>query len=247
MEERELKNNGIWLKKGSTHYIFNYKQDSLAEQFLENIMEQQEKCFQVITELLEIIPNKKIIYWLCESREEVAEKSGFYESNGLTHFQDGVATIYCVYNETIKCIGYHEDTHAIAFYFSDIKCDALAEGLAMYMDRTWWSVDNKLCTLVYLEYGKYIPVEKMIFGNFYEIEDKYSYPIMGAFVEMLIEKYGIDRLKKIYAYEDDHWTDEFFHIYGITLMEAENEFINYIKDKGYSEEQINVACQKLAE
>ena len=39
----------------------------------------------------------------------------------------------------------------------------------MYMDKKWWGLDNELCTKVYLETGNYIPLEKMIFGSFYEI------------------------------------------------------------------------------
>lgn len=240
-----MKHCEIWLEKESLHYIFHYKKESYAEQFVDNVIEQQEKCFGDITELLKIIPDKKIHYWLCDSRKEVAEKSNYGETNGLACCQDGIANIYCVYNEDIKCTGYHEDTHAIAYYYCDVKCDALAEGLAMYMDKKWWSMDNELCTLVYLENGQYIPVEHMIFGDFYGIDAQYSYPIMGAFVGRLIEKYDIDKFLKIYAYEDDHWDTVFADIYGQTLMEFENEFIQSIKDKGYTQEQKMVACQIL--
>ncbi len=109
MEHRET-----WLEKESLHYIFHYKQGSYAEQFVNNVMEEQEKCFRDITDLLKIIPDKKIHYWLCDSRKEVAEKSNYGETNGLCCCQDGVATIYCVYSENIKCIGYHEDTQVLS-------------------------------------------------------------------------------------------------------------------------------------
>lgn len=239
--------NEYWLKKESTHYIFNYKKDSFAELHIDEIISEQEQCFLMITSLLKTFPDKKINYWLCDTRKQVSELSGYDETNGLTNFRDGVATIYCVYNEAIQCIGFHEDTHAIAFYYSDVKCDALAEGLAMYMDKKWWQLDNELCTKVYLETGNYIPLEEMIYGNFYEIQDKISYPIMGAFVKRLIESYGIEKFKEIYVYEDDNWPDAFYNIFKVTFADVEKEFIDYIHSLNYTECQMEKAYITLFE
>lgn len=239
--------NGQWLKKESEHYIFNYKKNSFAELHIDEIIRTQEQCFHEITSLLRIFPDKKINYWLCDSREKVAKLSEYTENNGLTFFEEGVATIYCVYNETVQCIGFHEDTHAIALYYSDIKCDALAEGLAMYMDKKWWKIDNELCTKVYLETGNYIPLEKMIFGSFYEIKAEISYPIMGAFVKMLIDSFGVEKFKEMYVYEDDNWPGAFYNIYKITFADAEKKFIDHIQSLNYTENQVRSAYITLFE
>ena len=242
----------VWLEKESQHYIFHFKKDSYASQFVDAVILEQEQCFENISRLLQTVPRERIHYWLCDSQKEVALKSKYGECNGVTCCDDGVANIYCVYTENVKCTGYHEDTHAIAYFYNDIHSNALAEGLAMYMDKTWWSIENELCTLVYIENGVYVSVEKMICGKndvgeeyFLDIDDCYSYPIMGAFVAFLIEQQGTTSFLRLYGYKGMEWETEFAKIYGRSIPEAENEFIYYIKSKEYTEPQTMAAYTRL--
>ena len=231
-----MSDSEIWLQKESKHYVFYFKKDSYACQFIDNVISEQEQCFKDISSLLRIVPAVKIHYWLCDSVKEIELKTGNSECNGLACCDDGAANIYCVYNENMKCTGYHEDTHAVAYFFNDINSNSLAEGLAVYMDKKWWSVDNDLCTAVYIENGMYISVEKMIYAKnsegeeyFLDVDECYSYPIMGSFVGFLIEQKGADNFLRLYAYEGNDWQPEFLRIYGYSLNEAENEFIKYIQ------------------
>lgn len=148
--------DAIWKEKETEHYLFHYKTNSLAEQEIQQIIELQEGCFKEITDKLEFIPEVKIIYWLCDTREEVKRISGFeYETNGVTFFELENPTIYAVYNEDVKCVGAHEDAHAISFQWTYSYSSAMLEGLAMYFDKEWWKIPNELCTRVYLEDKKY--------------------------------------------------------------------------------------------
>ena len=52
-----------WLEKESTHYIFHYKQKSYAELFIDSVIEEQEKCFRDITDLLKIFPWHLSLQW----------------------------------------------------------------------------------------------------------------------------------------------------------------------------------------
>ena len=50
--------------------------------------------------------------------------------------------VYAVYNEKIKCIGPHEDTHILSFTINKPKSSFIREGLAMFFDKVWWDKDN---------------------------------------------------------------------------------------------------------
>ena len=252
IEKCDTNSKEIWLKQESQHYVFHFKKNSYASKLIDIVISEQEQCFKDISQLLRTIPVQKIQYWLCDSAEEVGQKSNSPECNGITCCEDGMVNIYCVYSENIKCTGYHEDTHAVAYFYNDIKSDALAEGLAMYMDKRWWSVENELCTFVYIENNMYVSVERMICERnsndeeyFLDIEDCYSYPIMGAFVAFLVEQKGTDNFLRLYSYNGTNWKVEFFKIYGCSLSEVEKEFIDYIKSKKYTDNQKTDAYSKL--
>ncbi len=226
-----------WKEKETEHYIFHYKADSLAEKEIQQVIELQEGCFKEITDKLEFIPKVKIIYWLCDTREEVMHISGFeYETNGVSFFELENPTIYAVYNEDVKCVGAHEDAHAISYQWSYTYSVAMLEGLAMYFDKEWWSIPNELCTRVYLEDKKYERVESLILGDyesFLEIEDRISYPIMGAFTAFLIDTYGIEKFKSVYE-EDEDFSQRFRETYKKELCVLEDEFVESIMSKSYS-------------
>ena len=240
----------IWKEKETEHYIFHYKEGSLAEQEIQEIIKLQEGCFKEITDKLEFMPEKRLIYWLCDTREEVMHISGFeYETNGVTFFELENPTIYAVYNEDVKCVGAHEDAHAISNQYAYSYSIALAEGLAMSFDKEWWKIPNELCTRVYMEDNKYEKVETLIlddYEEFYEIDDRISYPIMGAFTAFLIDTYGIEKYKSVYGeYED--LSQRFREIYKKELCVLEDEFVESIMSKSYSAEQLENVRKVLYE
>ncbi len=240
----------IWKEKETEHYIFHYKEGSLAEQEIQEIIELQEGCFKEITDKLEFMPEKRLIYWLCDTREEVMHISGFeYETNGVTFFELENPTIYAVYNEDVKCVGAHEDAHAISYQWSYVYSIAMMEGLAMYFDKEWWKIPNELCTRVYLEDKKYESAESLILGDyesFLEIEDRISYPIMEAFTAFLIDTYGIEKFKSVYE-EDEDFPQRFRETYNKELCVLEEEFVESIMSQSYSAEQMENAKRVLYE
>lgn len=232
----------IWFEIEREHYIFHFKENTLAETDKESIIELQEKCFNEITDALGFMPKNKIAYWLCESREEVMEVSGYeYPTNGVTYAEPDNPRIYAVYNERTKCIGYHEDVHAIMGQYSHPNSSAIIEGLAMAFDKTWWTVPNELCTYIYLEDKKYVGIAEMVQNDdFYDIADCISYPIMGAFTSYLLEHYDRQQYMQLYQEQED-WDEAVHSILGITLAELEREFIAHIQELHYSEEELEKA------
>ena len=79
---------------------------------------------------------------------------------------------------------------------------------------------------------------------FYQVEDRISYPIMGAFTAFLIEEYGMEKYKKVYK-ECNEWGKAFQHIYGKSLHDLEIEFREMIMSRDYSAEQLESARKEL--
>lgn len=128
----------------SEQYAFHYKPSSFAEKHIRRIAEEQGRCFQKITALLNIPFCDTIHYVLTDSPEEngriMEELFGeFVPGNG---FAIGPNNVFAVYNEQIRCVGAHEDTHLISYAYCDPSCELLSEGLAMFTDGEWWGKPN---------------------------------------------------------------------------------------------------------
>lgn len=169
-----------------------------------------------------------------------------YEANGVTHCNPSSPSIYAMYSADLKCIDFHEDTHAIACQYACPDSIAIIEGLAMHFDKVWWSIPNELCLYIYLEDDKYESVERLIRDNqyFYKIPDSISYPIIGAFTTYLIGNYGIEKYKLLYQTSKDVYI-AFKELNGISLTELEHDFINACQFKRYSPAQYKNARKKL--
>ena len=144
----------------SEHYIFHYGANTKAEQDISEIAAYQESCFRYICDVLNVTPNFKIEYFLCDSPEEVGRIYG--DNDPCNGFAAPPDKIYAVYNEQVQCIGFHEDAHIISYTVNRPDCPAIREGLAMYFDRKWWGIQNLDWTGHYLNTGRYVPVDKML-------------------------------------------------------------------------------------
>lgn len=223
------RSEGTMNKMESEHYVFHYNENSKAEQDIEQIVKCQEKCFEHICDVLKVVPDFKLEYYLCNSAEEVGrfcgELCGDYEPcNG---FADTANKIYAVYNDEIQCIGFHEDTHLISYLINRPECVAIREGLAMCFDQTWWGIENSKWVSDFLRTGQYISLVQLLDDEtFYSEDCAITYPIMGAFTEWLIETYGIEKYLQFYKGDDVKcgMTEE----YGVQLDELEKSFISDI-------------------
>lgn len=232
----------------SPHFIFYCGVDSYALANINTIIDTQESAYNAISSLLNTTLDVKINCWLCESDQQLSELADCPPYNGYAVYENGEANIYCVYNETVDATGYHEITHIIADHYNDIKSAALAEGLAVYTDRLWWSIPNELCVRMFQENGKYVSVDSMIDtldDPFYKVNSCYSYPIMGAFVGFLVGEKGIERFLRLYAHTGTDWKNEFIRVYGKTLTELESDFLSYVKALNFDSKLRDKAQQRF--
>lgn len=189
------------------HYIFHVAPGSLAAQDVQIIAAEQETSYRYIHHMLGLVMEEKINYYLFNSREEVGRaierKFGIYSPNNGCAVSEN--EIYAVYNQEIKCIGPHEDTHVLAFALGRPASSFLEEGLACAMDAQWWGVDNHTWVRYYRKNGGCPSINELLhmdWQTFGKMDCSVTYPVAGSFVTWLLLRFGREKFFQIYTAED---------------------------------------------
>ena len=211
-------------KISSENYDFYFLKNSIAERDINQIIEIQENCFKEICTFLDIHPSIRIKYYLVDSPERVGEIYGDYEScDGFACPPDEV---YAVYNEKIKCIGPHEDTHILSFTINKPKSSFIREGLAMFFDKVWWDKDNDDWVRLFLKEKRYVNIEQLLSEeNFIKYSDSLTYPIAGSFTKFILGNYGVEKYIYLYKHTEDGFNNKIKEVYMKDVDELEKEFI----------------------
>ncbi len=216
------------------HYRFFFQPGSVAEKEIIQIAEIQEEAYERITSFLQVIFPSKINYHFYDTPEEVGIQYGDDEPcNGFARYPND---IYAVYNDKVKCIGPHEDTHIIAAQINIPNCVFLKEGLAMKADETWWGIETEMWCRYFLDHDEYLSVASLFqkqyfFANGCEI----TYPIAGAFVNWMIHQYSLETFLELYK-KDSDYVKNLEKIVRKSISEIEYEFLQYIKTKNITKE-----------
>ena len=217
-----------WIIKESEHYIFHYHKNSIAENMIDEIVQEQEYCFNHISKVLSTDFNIKINYYLCNSAEEVGALYG--DNDPCNAFARKPNSIFAVFNEDVKCIGYHEDSHILSYSIATPPQVFVREGLAMYFDKHHFGISNSNWVAYFMYSDKYINISNLISNDeFYKNPWNITYPIAGAFTDYIITTYGIDKYIEFYKALDTNFNDNFYNVFGIDVNEFEVNFIKYIK------------------
>lgn len=194
----------------SDHYVFNVPGDSFAEREIASIIALQEKCFEDVLRAFNFKSNLTIKYYLFSSPlecgrqyrvlhpEEYDDNDPYESVNGYTLCPD---MIFATYNESIQCVGYHEDVHILMNeQFGNITSCFVKEGIAMSFDKEWWRIKNEYWAKIIMEKGLLANIETYYENDrFFEQDDRYTYPVAGAFTSWLLDRIGLDAYKKYYA------------------------------------------------
>lgn len=235
------------------HYIFHFLENSLAERDIVHIAEYQEQCFHKICDCLGITYLRKIGYWLYDSPQLIGDIFGDgIPCNGLSitntegkdigrtvslsgsredEFTIEPYSIHAVYEENIKCIGEHEDTHVISAKLCEPSSAFLCEGLAMYMDGKWWGMENKVWAKYYKEIGELYPTNDTICcdeDDFYELECGKVYPVAGAWTEYMFQTYGAEKFLQFYCSQE--YLKSANEIFGKSLLQIHGEFEKWLSE-----------------
>lgn len=252
----------------TSHYIFHYLSNSIAEHDITQIAECQEKCFEKICSTLNITYDHKISYWLYNSPkiigdiffncspcnglsitsaddEDVGRKVSL-SGNSDNEFIVEPYSVHAVYEENIKCIGEHEDTHIISAQLCEPRSAFLCEGLAMFMEGKWWGADNKAWAKYYLVSRELFPTSELICfdeDDFYKGDSSKTYPVAGAWTEYVFERYGVDKYKQFYCAKD--YTREAMDIFGASLDQIHESFVPWLGELDISEDVYLSIKQKI--
>ncbi len=159
---------------------------------LEHYIALREKAFKKIqAELGTTIP-KKTDFFIWDNADEPKEK--FDISLGFA--DPSIASVYTHKNQTVG----HEITHVISHYLSPnpVRTGFINEGLAVYFDMRKGDKFRALEEAVKNGGYKDLKIEDF-WLNWQKYPDTISYPLAGAFLELLINKYGISELKPLLA------------------------------------------------
>ena len=211
----------------SEHYIFHFQSGSLAEKEIKTISQEQELCFAKICTVLQTEYSEKIHYYFTSSPLEIGRV--FWDEgtpcNGVALCGREQAKIYAVYNESVKCVGSHEDTHLISFQINYPESDFIVEGLAMFMDGLWWGVPNEVWSSYYkYKYPELAIIDLFENNAFAERGCEVTYPVAGAFTKYLIDTFGKEKYFELYRYTDDNYEEIFASIFKRSIEETEEAF-----------------------
>ena len=184
-----------WKLYRSKHYIFHYFENSLAEKEIESIAKNQETCYKQIADFLDIRSDITITYYFYPDRKIKDDLTG-NDGNGHTVWKKH--QIHALYNNNVKCIGSHEDTHILSLpYGRSVKL--FREGMAEYLSKKWHGKLHDYWVKTFYQ-KKNLPVlEKIVDDRLWdEIDDMITYPIAGSFTKYLINKIGKEKYLKLY-------------------------------------------------
>ncbi len=216
------------------HYRFFFEAGSLAEKDIIQISEIQEEVYEHVASFLQVTFPSKINYHFYHTPDEVGNQYGDNEPcNGFTRYPND---IYAVYNDKVKCIGAHEDTHIISYQINRPDCAFIREGLAMKADGVWWGVDNEMWCRYYMDTNEYLAIG-LLFQNEYFFANgcEITYPIAGAFVNWMINHYSLETFIELYKKENDY-VKNLEKIIGKSISEIEYSFLQYIKTQNLTKE-----------
>lgn len=233
-----------FLKKETPHYLFYFKNGSLAQKEINSIVKLKEEQYIKIIDWLGVDNNKKIGYYLYSSLEEKADLMGdnspgnaIWEELDINN--DGAVSqkfeIHALYSGKCKFINEHEDTHLLSLPLG-LSVYLFCEGLAQYMENGFMGEDLHTVSKRLLKEGKTYSAE-FIFNNknWGGVSPIIIYPQVGSFTKFIIDKYGKDRFKKLYKNVSrnnhiDKNLKEIAIVYNKELNQIEREWISFLEN-----------------
>lgn len=195
--------NAPWEKRESSHYLFHYVKDSLAEKEIEHIAQTQENAYKKIAAFLTLpsYSEKKISYYLYPDadKKKLLMGNSWFAQSVYDEF-----SIHALYNEQDRVIGPHEDTHLLSLSLG-LSIGFLQEGLAEYM------VVHDWCGNSFLEVARETLLDKKFTFSpelltchqaWLDTDDAHArqyYSLAALFTEFLIETYGKKKYFDLYA------------------------------------------------
>ncbi|HPZ06989.1 MAG TPA: tetratricopeptide repeat protein [Candidatus Eremiobacteraeota bacterium] len=221
-----------WKRKESLHFIFYYPEGGIVDREIDNISLEYQKKYTSISSYLGVSLKDKIQCYLFPSVEKCMEIMG--EKTGFSRPQ--VKQIYTLYGTEEHDPPGRQMALILSFYIGKTRNrePLLSWGLSEFMCFPEKDFQGKILELKRTE--SFIPLSRLK-GDFYRYPVEVSYNESACFVQFLIDRYGLEKFKKLWIQDDID--NSFKKIYGKTFSELDEVWNKYLanKDKVIVEEK----------
>ena len=186
-----------WERTESEHFIFNYPSGGYVAKNINTVVSRYEKAYENISSYLKTEVPGKIIYYCFPSRQAGMDIIGY--DLGFCHPANN--QVYAILGQNEQQTTGHEMTHVISFYMSPTITSEvfLHEGLAESQNQEGEDFHGEVAYLMKTE--SFVPLKELR-SNFRSYDTQLAYNEAASFVLFLIDTYGIDKFKKLWARED---------------------------------------------
>jgi hypothetical protein len=216
-----------WALAESACCLFHYLTGTAAARDIETIKAEADESFEIVEARLGVERRDKIAFTLLS---RLLGHGGFASGEiSLTYVDRNPA------GNNFDTVFIHEGVHILDRQFADNRPAFLAEGLAVFIAGGHYKpedLDRRAAAL--LAWEGYLPLADLA-RDFYPAQHEIGYLEAGSFVKYLVDQYGWDRFKKMYATlqpapdETVQLANGLAAHYEKTLAELETEWLAYLR------------------
>lgn len=216
---------GLPVHYESEHFLFYFPANTTIEEkgYFELL---HEYYYRELSDFFETSPDEKTEVFVFRDADQKEALYGARSVDMARLWDNAVFLTIDSYYGTIK----HELAHIFSAGFGegpfagpDMLNPAMLEGLAVAASPFYGEYPVRYLSAAARKFGTYVPLERLFSGlHFFGSVSSVSYVQSGAFIEFLIERYGIEKMKLLYCDID------FQKYYGQDINALEGEFTAYL-------------------
>ncbi len=224
----------------TTHFKIYYEKGSKVEKEIEWIAQDHEFRYAQLVRYFQIEPTKKVqsyIYTSSEQKKRLVGARGTSVEDPLGH------GFHINYEDFPHPVMKHELAHVLTADWHPILKVSLKigmhEGIAVAAD---WD-EGKLTAHQWsraMQQLEIAPMMSQIMGlGFWGQSSSQSYTLAGSFVRFLIEKYGVEKARRVFP------TGNFKKVYSKSLAELEREWRGFLETVPLTEADLAIAAHRF--
>jgi hypothetical protein len=213
-------------KLKTPHFTLIYDR-SLSREYIQNLAEAHEFRYAQISAELGLKTNRTYTSMIYLSNRQKKKMMGA----GETQFADVLkGIVHLAHPHPLSPILKHELVHLLASefgnpWFHGSVSIGLMEGLAVWSDSKDQVLKPHQWAQTIFDSGFNFPIARLFhLMQFWNSRPVHAYKIAGSFVSFLIDFYGLEKFKILYA-----GLDNFPHLYGLTLAQMEIKWRIFLK------------------
>ena len=222
-EFRDAPGYDDWLTHKTDHFTFYYLPKTYVARAIKSIARDHEATYSGIVDALELDYDESIDFFFYPSAQSLVHATA--RDAGHANNEAGEVHSIWVSAKDHQTLG-HEMTHVITHgALGDPQEALLGEGIAVCMDHS--GRDPHALAADLIEAGQLIPLSDMLGDAWFEHDGAVTYPQSGSFACYLLDQYGVDGFKEVYAAEDFPAAVE--ETYGASLAAIEKQWLKMLK------------------